>query len=127
MGHNNTAPPPEAVPTPAPRTTTEPMLDIFDGPAPTHSTPHSAPHSSSGSNLLDVPAAAPVHSSLLDMHAPTTDYGNTASTSSASDFLGMTAPPPATPSQHQPAQAQPYGVATPRYPQHPMHHGQQQQ
>lgn len=126
FGSRENPAPSSAAPAPAHRPAAEPVLDIFDGPAPTatHSAPHSAPNSNS---LLDVPASVPQsHSSLLDMHAPSGDsYGGNA-TSSANDFLGMTAhPTPATPSPQAP-QGQPYGGATPGYPQQQTQNPQQQ-
>lgn len=122
----STTAPTSAAPAPAPRPAAEPVLDIFDGPSPTatHSAPHSAPNSN---NLLDVPTSGPQsNSSLLDMHAPSGDSYAGSATSSANDFLGMTAhPTPATPSP-QGAQGQPYGGATPGYTQQQPHNPQQQ-
>mmetsp|Transcript_24936 Transcript_24936/g.36864 ORF Transcript_24936/g.36864 Transcript_24936/m.36864 type:complete len:271 (-) Transcript_24936:110-922(-) len=121
--------PPSAAPVPAPRpAAAEPVLDIFDGPAPAaHSAPHSAPTSN---NLLDVPPAGPQsHSSLLDMHAPSGDSYSANATSSANDFLGMTAHPTSTPATPSPqaTQGQSYGGATPGYPQHQQQQQPQQQ
>jgi len=131
---NNTIPHEPVPPTPAmptqpsePMMRAEPMLDIFDGtvPQPIHAaaTPHSSHSAPSSSNLFDVPPSAPAHSSLLDMHTPSTDYSS--ALPSANDFLGMTAPPPAAHAQPQAAPGQPYGATTPMFQQ--QQPGQQQQ
>jgi hypothetical protein len=106
---------PRAAPAPAPKVA-EPMLDIFDGPAPSQHSSHSAP---SSNNLLDVPNSAPNHSgSLLDMHAPSGGYPQQQAPSSAHDFLGMTSTPS--------PQGYPTSGATPGYPQQQRPPQQQQ-
>ena len=115
---NRAAPPPRAAPAPAPphqsapRTQSHspaPDLDIFGGPSPPAAQaamPTSAPNTG---NLLDGhhhPAPAPASGGLLDMDTP---YGG-ANNNAHSDFLGMTAPAPASGGynpQHQQQQQQP--------------------
>lgn len=120
----STASAPRPAPAPAaqqqPPPPQEPMLDIFDGPAP--AVTHSAPTSN---NLFDTPNPAS-GASLLNMDAG--GYHGAPSHGAANDFLGMTS----TPSPHQqqypggqtpgypPQQQQ---MQTPGYP----HHQQQQQ
>ena len=91
-------------------------LDIFGGPSPNSSTQNSMPPSAPTGNLFDTTPPAPPSnvsssgSSLLDMD----NFGATPSQASQmhvhNDFLGMTAPPLATPAAPNRPPQQPYGA-----------------
>jgi hypothetical protein len=127
---SGSAPPTRAVPPPrAPPSHSTSMhssssadhLDIFDSAPPAQAAPQPMPHSAppSTANLFDTHHHAPAPatssgSSLFDMDG---GFGHAAPAASSvhNDFLGMTAPPMATPSRPPPQQQGGYPGSTPAH------------